>query len=326
MTLSKLKVLLFILTILPMLIIPAFADHMEVTIIPDLDSDSPTDDCVDTAYGCFIPGTVTVDLGGAVIFLNTDSEIHTFTSGTAADGTTGEFDTSLIKAGQSYEWIADVAGEIPYFCTVHPWEDGLIIVTDISEPVDENIDENTDENITDNEFHDMIIKNQEEISTLIDTTNSNKIMLDEHDPMIYANMYTMAQYNSTIGTLQNTILFLEDIINQQSLSIITLQTDFNELYSLLQENPEGFKPIINDFVYLSNGDNSVTISWSIPGEPIVQYKLIYRNDLGSWTTEFPDNTSTSYTIYNLENIEYEFKFSAENEFGKSRNTVFSVIP
>ena len=106
----------------------AFADHAEVTVLPDLGSGSSTDDCVGVEYGCFIPGTATVDLGGKVIFSNTDSAAHTFSAGTAADGPTGEFDTSMVMAGNSYEWTADVEGEIPYFCMVHPWMDGMIIV------------------------------------------------------------------------------------------------------------------------------------------------------------------------------------------------------
>ena len=121
----------------------AFADHAEVTVVPDLGSGSSTDDCVDVEYGCFIPGTATVDLGGKVIFSNTDSAAHTFTAGSAADGPTGEFDTSMVMAGNSYEWTADVVGEIPYFCMVHPWMDGVIIVQEAG--ADEAMEEVHDE-------------------------------------------------------------------------------------------------------------------------------------------------------------------------------------
>jgi predicted secreted protein with PEFG-CTERM motif len=121
----------------------AFADHAEVTVLPDLGSGSSTDDCVDVEYGCFIPGTATVDLGGKVIFSNTDSAAHTFSAGSAADGPTGEFDTSMVMAGNSYEWTADVVGEIPYFCMVHPWMDGVIIVQEAG--ADEAMEEVHDE-------------------------------------------------------------------------------------------------------------------------------------------------------------------------------------
>ncbi|MEK6831505.1 MAG: PEFG-CTERM sorting domain-containing protein, partial [Thermoproteota archaeon] len=69
-----------------------------------------------------------VDVGGKVIFSNTDTAAHTFTAGSAADGPSGEFDSSLVMAGSSYEWTPTTAGEVPYFCMVHPWMTGLIVV------------------------------------------------------------------------------------------------------------------------------------------------------------------------------------------------------
>tara|TARA_B100000315_G_C14358714_1_gene487457 strand:+ start:147 stop:539 length:393 start_codon:yes stop_codon:yes gene_type:complete len=104
----------------------AFADHSEVLVVPTQGSGAPG--CEEVQYGCYVPGTATVDLGGVVIFSNTDSVAHTFTAGTAADGPTGEFDTSMVNAGQSYKWTADTLGEIDYFCMVHPWMVGQVTV------------------------------------------------------------------------------------------------------------------------------------------------------------------------------------------------------
>ena len=103
----------------------AFADHSEVTVTPVAGSSAMG--CEETPEGCYTPSTATVDLGGVVIFSNTDSMVHTFSAGTPT-GTTGEFETSMVMAGQSYEWTADVLGEIDYFCMVHPWMIGQIIV------------------------------------------------------------------------------------------------------------------------------------------------------------------------------------------------------
>jgi plastocyanin len=102
------------------------ADYSEVLVVPTQGSGAPG--CEEVQYGCYIPGTATVDLGGVVIFSNTDSAAHTFSAGTAADGPTGEFDTSMVMAGQSYEWTADTLGEIDYFCMVHPWMVGQVTV------------------------------------------------------------------------------------------------------------------------------------------------------------------------------------------------------
>jgi len=104
----------------------AFADHTEVTISPAAGSSSPG--CETTADGCFIPSTATIDVGGKVIMSNTDTAAHTFTAGTADSGPSGEFDTGLLMAGNSFEWTPTDAGEVPYFCMVHPWMKGLIIV------------------------------------------------------------------------------------------------------------------------------------------------------------------------------------------------------
>ena len=106
----------------------AFADHSEVTIEPIAGSGTPG--CEETPEGCFIPSTATVDVGGVVIFSNTDSAAHTFTSGEAtdADSVGAIFDSSLAMAGTSFEWSPTEVGDVPYFCIVHPWMAGLIIV------------------------------------------------------------------------------------------------------------------------------------------------------------------------------------------------------
>ncbi len=104
----------------------ALADHSEVTVVPA--QGSGVAGCETTPEGCFIPSTVTVDVGGVVIFSNTDTVAHTFTGGTARDGPSGVFDSSLVMAGASYEFKTEEVGEVQYFCIVHPWMEGLIVV------------------------------------------------------------------------------------------------------------------------------------------------------------------------------------------------------
>ena len=112
------------------------AAFAEVTIIPDSNSASPSDDCTQVEYGCYIPGTVTVDVGEEVIFLNDDSSSHTFTAGTADAGPTKVFGMNLLPPGDSFPWTPDTIGEFPYFCMIHPWMDGMIIVQE-AEAVEE---------------------------------------------------------------------------------------------------------------------------------------------------------------------------------------------
>ena len=121
----------------------AFADHSEVTIIPADGSGAPG--CEETADGCYIPTTATVDVGGVVIMSNTDTAAHTYTSGTPADGPDGIFDTSLLMSGSSFEWSPTEVGEYPYFCMVHPWMMGTIIVQEVGAAEDDHGDDHGDD-------------------------------------------------------------------------------------------------------------------------------------------------------------------------------------
>jgi len=84
--------------------------------------------CEDTPEGCFIPMTVTIGVGEEVTWINTDTVAHTVTSGTAADGPDGNFDSSLWMIDATFSWTFEEAGEYPYFCMVHPWMVGTVIV------------------------------------------------------------------------------------------------------------------------------------------------------------------------------------------------------
>ena len=82
----------------------------------------------DETNECYIPYSVTVSVGDEVTWSNDDTAAHTVTSGTAADGPDGVFDSSLFTAGQTFSVTFDEAGEYPYFCMVHPWMTGIITV------------------------------------------------------------------------------------------------------------------------------------------------------------------------------------------------------
>ena len=104
------------------------AAFAEVTIEPSPDAGSMG--CENTSVGCFVPSTATVDVGEKVIFSNTgDTHKHTFSSGLSSDNEAGTiFGGKFLKPGESEEWTPDTAGEFPYFCMIHPWETGMIIV------------------------------------------------------------------------------------------------------------------------------------------------------------------------------------------------------
>ena len=110
----------------------SFADHSEVTITPVPGSGFPDSGC--EVDGCYNPNTATVDVGGVVIFSNTDTASHTFSSGVPSDDIIGtEFNTGILEPGDSYEWIPENIGEFAYFDMIHPWMQGTIIVQEVVE-------------------------------------------------------------------------------------------------------------------------------------------------------------------------------------------------
>jgi len=105
----------------------AFAMHHEATITNAPGSSTPG--CEDTADGCFIPSPVTVDIGASVTWENNDTAAHTATGGSATEGPSGVFDSSLIMAGSSFSHTFEDAGTFDYFCMVHPWMVGSVMVS-----------------------------------------------------------------------------------------------------------------------------------------------------------------------------------------------------
>jgi len=82
---------------------------------------------IDAINSGYTPNAAITTVGDVVTFYNSDTESHTFTSGTPADGPNGKFDTGLLLPGESFEFSLDVPGNFPYFCTLHPWMVGVIM-------------------------------------------------------------------------------------------------------------------------------------------------------------------------------------------------------
>ena len=109
----------------------AFADQ-SVTITKGAGG-SASAPCV-TTNDCFTPNPVNASPGETVTWTNTDSASHTVTSG-KSDNSTGNivaavFDSSLLAPGKtfSHTFTAADVGTINYFCQVHPWMVGQVIV------------------------------------------------------------------------------------------------------------------------------------------------------------------------------------------------------
>jgi len=75
---------------------------------------------------CFVPAIATANVGDKIIFLNGDDAPHTSTSGTAASGPNGIWDSGLQQPGVDFVFIATNPGTFDYFCMVHPWMSGQL--------------------------------------------------------------------------------------------------------------------------------------------------------------------------------------------------------
>ncbi len=124
----------------------AFADHTEVSIATGSTVPLSAPGCEETDE-CYTPNTATVDVGGVVTMTNTDATgIHTYTSGTVdgfAASPDGTFDSGLLNADQSFDWSPDTTGEYPYYCMLHVWMQGTIIVQEAEAAEEEHMEDET---------------------------------------------------------------------------------------------------------------------------------------------------------------------------------------
>lgn len=98
------------------------------TVVVSIPSGTAVPGCEDT-NACYIPATVSINVGDTVSWPNDDTAAHTVTSGSALAGPSGVFDSSLLIAGGTFEHTFDSAGTYDYYCMVHPWMTGSVQVS-----------------------------------------------------------------------------------------------------------------------------------------------------------------------------------------------------
>jgi len=84
--------------------------------------------CEET-FSCFSPYSISVRTGTTVTWTNADNAAHTVTSGNPADGPNGFFDSSMLMAGTTFSHTFNSPGTFPYFCMLHPWQQGEVVVS-----------------------------------------------------------------------------------------------------------------------------------------------------------------------------------------------------
>jgi len=74
-------------------------------------------------------GNVEILIGDTIVWKNADTTFHTVTSGSEAEGFDGLFDSKEFAPGKSFTYKFLEIGHYPYYCTLHPWMEGTIMVT-----------------------------------------------------------------------------------------------------------------------------------------------------------------------------------------------------
>jgi len=74
------------------------------------------------------PDILRIKEGEGVTWSNDDYAAHTITSGSPERGPDGMFDSNLVMSGSTYSISFNKKGEFDYFCMLHPWKKGKIIV------------------------------------------------------------------------------------------------------------------------------------------------------------------------------------------------------
>jgi len=87
---------------------------------------------------CFSPAEISIQVGDTVTWYNDDSAAHTVISGVTTDVNSvgAVFDSGLFFAGDTFSYKFTSSGNVPYFCIVHPWMTGKVIVGDDITPQD----------------------------------------------------------------------------------------------------------------------------------------------------------------------------------------------
>ena len=76
---------------------------------------------------CYIPSYYVTKLDEPVIWLNEDSAFHSVTSG-QQENPDGLFDSGHIDPDEKFSYTFTEPGVYSYYCTLHPWMNGMIKV------------------------------------------------------------------------------------------------------------------------------------------------------------------------------------------------------
>lgn len=100
-----------------------FADSVPVAILEGTNNQG-----CETTDECYIPFGVKIEVGDEVIWTNEDIAFHTVTSGNPEDGPDDLFDSGMFMTDEQFSHKFEESGSFDYFCTLHPWMEGTVVV------------------------------------------------------------------------------------------------------------------------------------------------------------------------------------------------------
>ena len=101
-------------------------DNKEIIATVIMPTKSSRPGC-DETNNCYIPSKTLIQVGESVTWLNEDAAFHSVTSGTY-ENPNEMFDSGHLNPNESFTVKFDESGTFDYFCTLHPWMNGKIVV------------------------------------------------------------------------------------------------------------------------------------------------------------------------------------------------------
>jgi len=125
MKISLLALFLFSLSILG--ISTAFAEEYHITIPTGASDENAPYFWSEKSTGA-TTGEITIFPGDSITWKNADTAFHTVTSVTQSGEEDDLFDSGFFTAGKSYTRQFDDYGDFYYYCSLHPWMNGIVHV------------------------------------------------------------------------------------------------------------------------------------------------------------------------------------------------------
>ncbi len=116
-----------VFAIIGVILFPALENSFAETIKVSIPNGTSVPGCEIKSL-CYIPDPISVNAGDVVEWTNRDSVSHTVSSGSPKTGANGILYSDLMQPDKVFAFSFDESGSFPYFCTIHPWMEGLIIV------------------------------------------------------------------------------------------------------------------------------------------------------------------------------------------------------